>query len=119
MEVDIVDYDPVREKAIQAAAKAMWPFNDWDISSPDGQEMAMNASAEGNLSGGEGEEEFTERLSLAIWRANGRFCQVSVNATYLENRPYETYSLDEDDYSRLIEDKHENQKKGQEDDADA
>ena len=63
----------------------------------------MHASAQGNLCGGESEEEFTERLSLAVWRANGGYCSVTVDATYLENLPYETHTLDEADYARLIQ----------------
>ena len=53
--------------------------------------------------------EFTERLSLAIWRANGSYCHVSVDATYLENLPYETHALDEADYARLIQGEHDSE----------
>ena len=56
---------------------------------------------------GRSEEQFTERLSVAIWRANGGYCRVSVDATYLENLPYETHGLDESDYARLIEGRHD------------
>jgi len=62
----------------------------------------MQASAEHSLAGGESEEEFTERLAVAIWRANGGFCEVVVSATFLENLPYEIHMLDEDDYERLM-----------------
>jgi hypothetical protein len=55
------------------------------------------------------EEEFTERLSVAIWRANGAYCEVTVNATYLENLPYETHCLNEADYARLIDKQQEQQ----------
>ena len=44
----------------------------------------LRASAQDWLAGGESEEQFTERLSVAIWRANGAYCEVSVDATYLE-----------------------------------
>ena len=40
---------------------------------------------------------------MAIWRANGGFCEVVVNATYLEELPYEIHALDEADYARLIQ----------------
>ena len=63
----------------------------------------MQASAQHSLCGGETEEEFTERLSVAIWRANGGFCEVVVNATYLEELPYEIHALDQADYDRLIQ----------------
>ena len=62
----------------------------------------LTASEEASLCGGESEEQFTERLSLAVWKANGEFCEVTINATYLENLPYEIHSLDEDDYERLM-----------------
>jgi hypothetical protein len=63
----------------------------------------LQASASDWLCGGESEEQFTERLSVAIWRANGEFCEVVVNATYLEELPYESHTLDQDDYDRLIQ----------------
>jgi hypothetical protein len=42
-------------------------------------------------------------MSVAIWRANGGFCEVVVNATYLEELPYEIHSLDQADYDRLMQ----------------
>jgi hypothetical protein len=80
-------------------AEAEWPFSSW-WSSGDGN---IQASASDWLCGGESEEQFTERLSVAIWRANGSFCEVVVNATYLEELPYETHVLDESDHARLIQ----------------
>ena len=62
----------------------------------------LQASAQDTLGGGESEEQFTERLSVAIWRANGSFCELVVSATYLENLPYETHTLNQEDYDRLI-----------------
>ena len=99
MTVEISGYDPAKVSEIQAAAKEQWPFDDW-WSSDDGD---MQSSAQHSLSGGESEEEFTERLGVAIWQANGKFCDVSVDATFLENLPYEVHTLDEDDYERLIQ----------------
>jgi len=106
MSVDVSGYDPEKVAEIQAAAEGEWPFDNWYDSGE-----SLTASGQENLSGGEGEEEFTERLSLAIWRANGGFCRVVVDATYLENLPYETHELDETDYARLIQGKH-NQEAG-------
>jgi hypothetical protein len=101
MTVEIAGHDPARKGAIQLAATAEWPFeNDW-IDNGD----RMQASGDGQLCGGETEEEFTERLSLAVWRANGAFCEVVVDATYMEELPHETHCLDENDYARLIKKK--------------
>ena len=97
MSIEITRHRPERADAIREAAIGEWEFVDWYD-----QDDTLRASAEGNLCGGESEEEFTERLSVAIWRANGAYCDVTVNATYLESLPYETHCLNEADYARLI-----------------
>ena len=99
MDVEILGHVPEKEDQIKMAAEEEWPFGDW-WSTGEGD---IHASAQSTLCGGESEEQFTERLSVAIWRANGSFCEVMVNATYLEDLPYETHTLDESDYARLIE----------------
>jgi hypothetical protein len=96
MSVEISGHRPEKAEAIRAAAASLWEFIDWYD-----QDDTLRASAKGSLCGGETEEEFTERLSLAIWRANGAYCDVTVDATYLESLPYETHCLNEDDYHRL------------------
>jgi hypothetical protein len=97
MSVELVGCRPELVDAIKAAAGQEWEFTEWHD-----QEGTLTASAEGSLCGGESEEEFTERLSLAVWKANGEFCEVTVNATYLEDLPYEVHCLDQSDYDRLI-----------------
>ena len=98
MSVKIAAYYPARIKKIKAAARKEWPFQDWS----DGEE-GVTATAMSTLSGGEREEEFTERLSVAIWKANGAYCTVTVDAAYLDiPPPCETHRLDEADYKRLI-----------------
>ena len=97
MSVAVSGHNAAQGEKIKAAAEAEWSFEDWFDS---GEELT--ASGEGQLCGGETEEEFTERLSLAIWRANGAFCTVTVDATYLEYLPYESHCLDEADYARLV-----------------
>ena len=82
--------------AIKDAAGGEWEFDAWD--EWDGK---LTASADGHLGGGETEKQFVERLSMAVWRANGLFCDVVIHATYLEDLPCETYSLDEDDFEQL------------------
>lgn len=106
MSVEVSGHASAKADAIQAAAEQEWPFGDWWIAGND-DAATMHATGQSSLCGGESEEEFTERLALAIWRANGAFCRVSVDATYLENLPYETHELDESDYARLIAGKHD------------
>ena len=108
MSVEVSGHDRAKVAEIQAAAEQEWPFDDWWFAGDDDDAAAtMHVSGQDNLCGGETEEEFTERLSLAIWRANGGYCRVSVDATYLENLPYETHELDEADYARLTQGKHD------------
>jgi hypothetical protein len=97
MSVTISDHNQALAEKIKTAAEEQWPFEEWT----DGDD-SLRVYAEDNLYGGETEEQFTERLSLAIWRANGAYCEVTVDATYLESLPYETHCLNEADYTRLI-----------------
>ena len=97
MSVRITGADPGRVDAVKQAAEAQWPFEDWLLD----REGVLTASAEDRLCGGETDEEFAQRLTQAIWAANGGFCHVEVNATYLEDLPCETYCFGQDDYRRL------------------
>ena len=99
MGVEIREYDSDKEDQIKKAAESIWQFDSW-WSSGEGD---LQASASDWLCGGESEEQFTERFSVAIWRANNGYCEVMVNATYLEELPYESHTLDQDDYDRLIQ----------------
>ncbi len=97
MSIEVSGHDPARKRAIRKAADAEWSFDSWDEF--DGK---LIASGDGSLGGGETEEQFAERLTLAAWRANRGYCRVEVSATCLEDLPCETHSLDEDDYQRLV-----------------
>ena len=69
MSVEVSGYDPAKVAEIQAAAEQEWPFDDWWRAGDENDSAAtMHASGQNSLCGGESEEEFTERLSLAIWR---------------------------------------------------
>lgn len=105
MNVTISGYNAANVKKIKAAAEAEWPFEDWLERDDDVFGKTLSSDNEGSLGGGETEEEFTERLSLAIWRANAAYCDVTVDATYLDELPCETHCLDEADYARLIDDR--------------
>lgn len=98
MEVEIMDHDLKKSKAIKKAVANEWPFTEWEEG-----EDGLGCSAESSLCGGESEEEFAERLTVAIWRANGAYCDVLLTAMYLEiEPPSQEHQLDEDDYERLI-----------------
>ena len=91
--------NPDKYDNVTDAALLHWEFEDfWN----DDDRTGFCAGAEGYLGGGESEEEFVQRLSEEIWKANGAFCRVEIRATYLEELPYEIYELDEDDYKRTM-----------------
>ena len=97
MSVTITGALPDRFTSLMAAASAEWGFDDWDS-----HEGILLGSGDAQLFGGETEQQFTERLTKAIWRANGGPCRVEVTATYLDELPCESYSLGADDYDRLM-----------------
>jgi hypothetical protein len=82
--------------AIKAAAHDLWDF-EWFYDT----QSLLEGFGESSLCVGESEESFAERLTKAIWAANGGFCSVIVTATYLENLPHETYAFDEVAFERL------------------
>jgi len=96
MMVEIEKFDAEKGEAIKSAAEEEWDFEDWY--SRDGR---LISSGQSSLCGGETEEDFAGRLARAIWKANGKYCEVTVNATYLEEIPYETHSPSEETYERL------------------
>ena len=98
MGVRVSGFDKKKVAEIENAAEEEWGFEDWFD-----YKGELDANGEGNLCGGEGEDEFSRRLALAIWKANGKYCKVEVCATLLEDLPHETYAFDEDDYKRMAD----------------
>ncbi len=97
MAVTITGAAPDCVDAVKQAAEAEWTFDDWLLN-----DSVLTSPADGSLCGGETEEEFAERLAKAIWFANDGYCRVEVRATYLDQMPFETHCLDENDYRRLV-----------------
>lgn len=99
MHLEIKNFNPHRKDEIIAAADAMWEFEDWWETEDAGR--FMSATGDDFLTGGESDDEFAQRLSKAVWKANLGFCKVVVVSTYLENIPCETFELTEEDCKRL------------------
>ena len=99
MAITITGVPNNRVDVVKEAATVEWAFDNWFLD----DDGVLTASADNRLCGGETEEDFAERLAKAIWAANGDYCRVEVNATYLDQMPYETHCLEEDDYRRLID----------------
>ena len=68
----------------------------------DTKSKTFECFSENSLCGGETEEDFTQRLSRAIWEALGRYAPISVRATYLEDLPTDFHIADEESYQELL-----------------
>jgi hypothetical protein len=96
MFVRISGANPDRTEAVQNAAAGEWSFDAWHESSG-----ILTSGGDGQLGGGESDDEFSQRLAKAIWAANGGFCEVELHSTYLDDLPYESFNFDQNDYARL------------------
>ncbi len=97
LDVEINGHAEDRIDAIKNAANGEWEFDDWDE-----HQGTLIVSGYDYLGGGEeSKKKFAKFFTNAVWRANGKFCNVVIHATCLDYLPYETYSLDEGDFERL------------------
>jgi hypothetical protein len=101
MHVEIKNFNPLKKEWIQTAADGEWEFEGWWEDPNNG--AFMSATGDDVLTGGEGDDEFAQRLSMAVWKANGGFCKVMVVSTYMENLPCEAFELTEEDCKKLCE----------------
>ncbi len=110
MKIEIEGFDESKKDAIQQACLEEWSFekDDWFCFERQSDDMrCMEAVTQGHLCGGEDEDEFSDRISKVIWKANGAFCPITVNALNMEATPYEAYTKDEEDYAKAMEACHE------------
>jgi hypothetical protein len=98
MNVEIKGFDKKRVYAIKDAATEEWGFDDWS----DTPDKYLSSYMENSLGGGETEDDFVARLSQAIWKANGKYCEVVITATYLEDLPCEIHTPSEEDYEEAL-----------------
>lgn len=96
MSVEVRKPNPARLRDIEIAAEQEWPFEEWTWFE---KQKRMTSYAESSLSGGEGENEFADRLTKAIWKANGGYCPVLVYATCLDDLPLNLYELKKNDFA--------------------
>jgi hypothetical protein len=64
-----------------------------------GDEECLTLGGISYLCGGESEEHFFQRCCEAVWGELGKYVEVEIDATYMEELPYETYISDEDEYA--------------------
>ena len=99
MSAVISGFDPKRKRQIEEAAREMWTF---DEAYSEGKSILHLGTGDGDLTGGEGEEEFADEFAKAIWKANKKSCVVTVKATYLEVLPCEFHVRAGAAYKRLM-----------------
>ena len=102
MNVTIDGFALTRKQRIIDACREEWEFEpdsfDTYVEVAGMPPTRLTTFGRSSLCGGESESEFADRLSAAVWRANGGFCEVTVAATFLEELPYESHVRDEEDY---------------------
>jgi hypothetical protein len=108
MTVTVEGFDAKNASAVLDAMCEHWNFTRSDCWVADkGPRPKLGGTGRSNLCGGESEEEFAWRITRAIWIANEVYCHVEVLATYLEELPYNSYQLDEDEYAKMKQAKQE------------
>ncbi len=85
--------------SVQEAADSQWRFDndEWDI-----HDGILVGWGECSFTGAETEEQFTDRLARAIWKANGEFCLVRVHATCTESLPCDTHECGQEKYDAFM-----------------
>jgi hypothetical protein len=95
MQIVVETVTKAEKDSILEAIQDNWPIEDEFWYEPT---LTLSVSGDSQLCGGETEEEFTQRVTNSIWKAAGRFVPIVVNATCMENLPYESYSFEEGEY---------------------
>ena len=103
MEIRIYGVNSERIVAIKEAVKEEWGFDYWyQNTDPISKMIVLHSYAEDYLCGGKSEADFATNVSIAVWKANGSFCEVVIEATCKEYIPSESYTHDEYDYEKLM-----------------
>lgn len=97
MDLYVTNFDPTKVKEIMKAAAKEWDFNFQKFNK---ESLEIFSSGESCLCGGLSEEEFANILMKSIWKANGPYCNIRIEATYLEDLPFNTYRSDPKQYKK-------------------
>ena len=99
--IEIGGHDKTKEKEIIRACMVEWNFREDSFShrtAPDGKSDILEAAAVGILYEDEDRHEFGQRLSRAVWRANGGvLCHVEVTGISLQSMKSETLGWRDDE----------------------
>ena len=106
MKVELPRINPLKEDAILGECCSEWYFQraDFYVDPSARPNRLLTCTAPGFMRVGESEDEFVKRLTNAIWKANGAYCRVIIQTTYLESvPPNETHELGVEDYKMFKE----------------
>lgn len=101
MQVTVSKFNPARQQNIEDICCFEFPFESLEIQ-PFDTESTMIGSTVGDLYCGESEEEFSERLTKAIWAANSQYCPVTVRLLHLDALPYDVFELGKEAYQEWV-----------------
>lgn len=100
MIITIRNYNPDKKNELIEACR-----NDWEIKDENIWEEPDSLTCYGRSFLTETEEEFVDHISGEIWEANGGFCEVFVNATFLDDLPSEEHERGLQDYQKWLKTK--------------
>ena len=55
------------------------------------------------LYGGESDQEYSERIAKEMWTTEGKYFEMLIMMTYLEDLPYEEYEFDKEEYNEIMD----------------
>ncbi len=101
MQVAVEEFSHGRKEALIEAIRQEWDPDSLppEEYGPSGDEILLSGT--NALYGGEGAGGFAARAARAIWRANGGYCSICVDAQPDDGEPCDTIELSRDDYDML------------------
>lgn len=112
MDVEVQGYNLDKQADIVEALQSCWDFRPVYYYAPTfGSPIILAATGDGNLTGGESEEEFAAKIAKAVWKVNGGYCCVTVGAACLAVLPYEEYVFEEAEFNSMTEEQYTELKK--------
>lgn len=98
LSVTIEGYDISKEQVIRDAARAEWDFDTWSSENVNDKQLYQMKGEDKTFAD---PTERIQSIAKAIWKANGGYCKLEIQYLCLEELPWETTTMDEDDYKRL------------------
>lgn len=96
MMITVNGFDFNRYDDIDEAIRNEWTISHTWPEHPTPKDIEVDWQGDCRLCGGESEDEFAVRVTRAIWKANGKICNVTIHATYMEEMPCESFYFGKD-----------------------